>query len=152
MNAEANPFQLPDDPAVLEAMRQAGPAATCRYPGCTRPRYQGDATNPYHCCLRHRRLLRMSQYAESAAVRLGSFPSVPPAPLSEATAPEKHEYPTVLNAQGVAELLGVSTALVLRLAREGKLPGKKVGSTWRFLRSRILEWLSSVEPADPTEL
>lgn len=51
--------------------------------------------------------------------------------------------PPVLNVQGVAELLGVSAGLILRLAREGKLPGKKVGSTWRFLRSSVLEWLKS---------
>ena len=38
----------------------------------------------------------------------------------------------VLNAEGAAALLGVSARLVLRLARAGTLPGRKVGKEWRF--------------------
>ena len=53
--------------------------------------------------------------------------------------------PEVLNADGTALLLGVSARLVLRLAREGKLPGKKVGKEWRFRRATVLSWLGKVE-------
>ena len=43
----------------------------------------------------------------------------------------------ILNADGAAEVLGVSTRLVLRLAREGQLRGLKVGREWRFIRSDL---------------
>ena len=55
----------------------------------------------------------------------------------------------VLNAEGAARLLGVSTRLVLHHARQKKLPGKKIGKEWRFRRSALLEWLGKVEPAPP---
>jgi excisionase family DNA binding protein len=55
----------------------------------------------------------------------------------------------VLNADGAAQILGVSARLVLRLARQGKLPGKKVGKEWRFRRSTLLQWLGKVETPPP---
>jgi len=57
--------------------------------------------------------------------------------------------PEVLNADGVARVLGVSARLVLRLAREEKLPAKKVGREWRFRRSAVLAWLGE-KPASTT--
>lgn len=48
---------------------------------------------------------------------------------------EEHE---VLTTQEAASLLRVSTKTVLTLAREGSLPGEKVGRAWRFLRSDVL--------------
>lgn len=48
---------------------------------------------------------------------------------------EEHE---VLTTEEAAALLRVSTKTVLALAREGTLPGEKVGRAWRFLRSDIL--------------
>ncbi len=38
----------------------------------------------------------------------------------------------VVDAETAARMLGVSRWLVVRLARVGKLPGKKVGKEWRF--------------------
>lgn len=52
----------------------------------------------------------------------------------------------VLNAEGAAALLGVSSRLILRLARTGALPGRKVGKEWRFTSAAILQWLGKVEP------
>lgn len=49
---------------------------------------------------------------------------------------EDHE---VLTAEEAAALLRVSTKTVLSLARNGTLPGEKVGRAWRFLRSDVLE-------------
>ena len=40
----------------------------------------------------------------------------------------------VLTADEAGELLRVSTKTVLTLARDGSLPGTKVGRAWRFLR------------------
>lgn len=48
---------------------------------------------------------------------------------------EEHE---VLTTEEAAALLRVSTKTVLALAREGSLPGEKVGRAWRFLRSDVL--------------
>lgn len=44
----------------------------------------------------------------------------------------------VLTTDEAAELLRVSTKTILALAREGILPGEKVGRAWRFLRSDLL--------------
>lgn len=48
---------------------------------------------------------------------------------------EEHE---VLTTDEAAAFLRVSTKTVLALAREGTLPGEKVGRAWRFLRSDVL--------------
>jgi excisionase family DNA binding protein len=47
----------------------------------------------------------------------------------------------VLTADEAAELLKVSTKTVLTLARDGNLPGEKVGRAWRFLRSDLLDYV-----------
>jgi excisionase family DNA binding protein len=51
----------------------------------------------------------------------------------------------VLTAEEAAELLRVSTKTVLTLARQGDLPGEKVGRAWRFLRAELLEYLRGAE-------
>ena len=43
----------------------------------------------------------------------------------------------ILNAQEVALVLGISERLVLRLARDGEIPARKLGREWRFLRSAL---------------
>ena len=47
----------------------------------------------------------------------------------------------VLTADEAAHLLRVSTKTILTLARDGVLPGEKVGSAWRFVRADLLEYL-----------
>ncbi len=47
----------------------------------------------------------------------------------------------VLTTEEAAELLRVSTKTVLTLAREGSLPGEKVGRAWRFLRTDLLDYV-----------
>lgn len=49
----------------------------------------------------------------------------------------------VLTGREAATLLRVSMKTLLRLAREGLLPGRKVGREWRFVRSELLAWLTS---------
>jgi excisionase family DNA binding protein len=51
------------------------------------------------------------------------------------------EDPDVLTATEAAALLRVSTKTVLALAREGALPGEKVGRAWRFLRPELFGYL-----------
>jgi excisionase family DNA binding protein len=47
----------------------------------------------------------------------------------------------VLTTEEAADLLRVSTKTILALAREGALPGEKIGRAWRFLRADLLEHL-----------
>jgi excisionase family DNA binding protein len=47
----------------------------------------------------------------------------------------------VLNSEDAASLLRLHVKTVLRLARQGKIPGCKVGGEWRFTRSELLDWL-----------
>jgi excisionase family DNA binding protein len=47
----------------------------------------------------------------------------------------------VLTAVEAADLLKVSEKTVLRMAREGELPGQKVGRAWRFCRTDLLSFL-----------
>lgn len=47
----------------------------------------------------------------------------------------------VLSVDGVAQLLNVSHDTVYRLARDTVIPGRKVGSQWRFSKAAVLAWL-----------
>lgn len=52
---------------------------------------------------------------------------------------EKRE---VLDVAGAAELLDMGDEAVRRLARQRRIPSRKVGREWRFSRSKLLEWLA----------
>jgi excisionase family DNA binding protein len=47
----------------------------------------------------------------------------------------------VMTAAETADLLRVSTKTVLTLARDGALPGTKVGRAWRFLRTDVVTYV-----------
>lgn len=47
----------------------------------------------------------------------------------------------VLTTEEAADLLRVSTKTVLALARDGALPGTKVGRAWRFLRTDLVAYV-----------
>ncbi len=47
----------------------------------------------------------------------------------------------VLNVNGAARLLDVSQDTIYRLARNSVIPGRKVGSQWRFSKAVLLAWL-----------
>jgi len=49
----------------------------------------------------------------------------------------------VMTAREVADLLRMPTSTVYELARKGVLPASRLGRTWRFLRPRLEELLSS---------
>jgi excisionase family DNA binding protein len=67
--------------------------------------------------------------------------------LSFAPRTRKHHMSTspdsVLTVKEVADYLRVNQRTVYRLAVEGKLPGFKVGATWRFKRSDIDAWIAA---------
>jgi excisionase family DNA binding protein len=56
-----------------------------------------------------------------------------------------YDAPEVLTPAQAAELLQVDEKLVVQLADEGTLPGRKLGSAWRFTRTALLAWLSASE-------
>ena len=48
----------------------------------------------------------------------------------------------VMTSVEAAEYLKMHVKTVCRLAKEGKIPAKKVGSEWRFLKNVLDKWLS----------
>lgn len=53
----------------------------------------------------------------------------------------------VMTVKEVAEYLRVNQRTVYRLATDRKLPGFKVGATWRFKRSDIDGWIAAQSTA-----
>jgi excisionase family DNA binding protein len=47
----------------------------------------------------------------------------------------------VMTAREVADLLHLPVSTVYHLARQGELPARRLGRTWRFLRPRLEELL-----------
>lgn len=50
--------------------------------------------------------------------------------------------PEILNSREAAEFLRVGPETVIREARAGRLPGRRIGKEWRFSRNALLEWLA----------
>ena len=48
----------------------------------------------------------------------------------------------VMTSVEAAEYLKMHVKTVCRLAKEGKIPARKVGSEWRFLRNVLDSWLA----------
>lgn len=48
-----------------------------------------------------------------------------------------------LNVEEVAELLGFSPYTIRQFAREGKIPGRKIGREWRFSREALDGWFGA---------
>lgn len=51
----------------------------------------------------------------------------------------------VMTSVEAADYLKMHVKTVCRLAKEKKIPAKKVGSEWRFLRSVLDKWLAQEE-------
>lgn len=47
----------------------------------------------------------------------------------------------ILTLKEVAEYLKVGERTVYRLVQDGRLPGFKVGGTWRFRRDHLDQWI-----------
>jgi excisionase family DNA binding protein len=56
----------------------------------------------------------------------------------------------VLSLDEAAAFLKVSADVVRSLAEDGELPGRRVGTEWRFARIAILAWLADGESARQT--
>ncbi len=53
----------------------------------------------------------------------------------------------ILTLKEVAEYLKLAEKTAYRLAAEGKLPGFKVGGSWRFKREDVLHWIEEKKRA-----
>ena len=54
----------------------------------------------------------------------------------------------ILTLKEVAEYLKLAEKTAYRLAAEGKLPGFKVGGSWRFKREDVLQWIEQQKQKD----
>jgi len=53
----------------------------------------------------------------------------------------------ILTLKEVAQYLKLAEKTAYRLAAEGKLPGFKVGGSWRFKREEIEKWIAEQSSA-----
>jgi excisionase family DNA binding protein len=53
----------------------------------------------------------------------------------------KTDYLTILNVREVAEYLRMSETKVYQLVKERRLPGFRIGKSWRFRKDLLDEWL-----------
>jgi excisionase family DNA binding protein len=54
-----------------------------------------------------------------------------------------YEPPEVMNAGQAGQFLQIDEAVVIEMAESGKLPGRKLGTEWRFSRAALVAWLST---------
>lgn len=65
----------------------------------------------------------------------------------------KQEPQEIMTLAELANYLKVAEKTVVRMAREGRVPGTKVASQWRFMRTMVDQWLANrMQPANPTNL
>jgi excisionase family DNA binding protein len=61
--------------------------------------------------------------------------------LGKGAAVESVREKEVLNVEEAAEFLGFAPYTIREKARDGQIPGRKIGGEWRFSRRRLLEWV-----------
>lgn len=63
------------------------------------------------------------------------------------------DYPPVLDAAMVADLLQMNIDTVRRLSREGVLPAHRVpgGRSFKYLKDELIEWLRAQPANNPAE-
>ncbi len=63
-------------------------------------------------------------------------------PLMGSYSFQAYDPPEIMNAQQAGQFLQIDEKMVVELAEDGKLPGKKLGPVWRFSREALVAWLS----------
>ncbi|HEX3760123.1 MAG TPA: helix-turn-helix domain-containing protein [Kofleriaceae bacterium] len=58
---------------------------------------------------------------------------------------QPYDPPEVMNVEQAAQLLQIEDKVVVELAEAGKLPGRKLGTAWRFSRAALVAWLAGPE-------
>nr|WP_308628610.1 helix-turn-helix domain-containing protein [uncultured Eisenbergiella sp.] len=54
-------------------------------------------------------------------------------------------YPDVLNAEQVAEMLGICTKTVYKLVKRGDLPALKVGRQYRVAKVNVIKYMKMLQ-------
>jgi len=54
---------------------------------------------------------------------------------------DKTRLSNLLTAEQVAQLFSIKVRQVKELARQGRIPGVKVGKVWRFSEDSLKEWI-----------
>jgi excisionase family DNA binding protein len=57
----------------------------------------------------------------------------------------------IMTPREAAEYLSVHVRTIYRLAKNGHIPGRKVGGSWRFKKGALDQWLSWREDPLPDE-
>lgn len=55
---------------------------------------------------------------------------------------QPYDPPEVMNAEQAGQFLQIDEKNVIELAEAGKLPGRKLGPSWRFSRQALVDWLA----------
>lgn len=64
-----------------------------------------------------------------------------------------YDFEPLIDANEVAILLGgLHPKTVLQMARQGKIPGVRIGKFWRFRKSSINQWVQSQMNCTPMRL
>jgi excisionase family DNA binding protein len=58
---------------------------------------------------------------------------------------QPYDPPEVMNVEQAAQFLQIDAEVVTEMAESGKLPGRKLGASWRFSRVALVAWLSTPE-------
>jgi excisionase family DNA binding protein len=58
---------------------------------------------------------------------------------------QAYDPPEIMNAEQAGQFLQIDEAIVVEMAESGKLPGRKLGTAWRFSRAALVAWLSTPE-------
>lgn len=57
----------------------------------------------------------------------------------------------IMTPREAADYLSVHVRTIYRLAKNGEIPGRKVGGSWRFKKNTLDEWLSWREDSPSKE-
>lgn len=56
---------------------------------------------------------------------------------------QPYDPPEIMTPEQAAQFLQLEERNLLELAEAGKIPGKRLGPTWRFSREALVQWLST---------
>jgi hypothetical protein len=56
---------------------------------------------------------------------------------------QAYDPPEVMNAAQAGQFLQIEEAVVVAMAEQAQLPGRKLGAVWRFSRAALVAWLST---------
>ena len=62
------------------------------------------------------------------------------------------EMKEIMTPREAAEYLSVHVRTIYRLAKNGEIPGRKIGGSWRFKKNALDEWLSGKENYSPARM